>query len=216
MLQYDKRLRIKIVDQSKVELYQNLINKLVNIVDSETKTIILQENCHLIDREFVFIAKDCAAKLLIEGNLIASEWLENFANRLDNNLNIWEELNRQTVKLYQQHEYEKSLQTAQEALNLAREIWHGDRVEIAKNLSNIALILKAQGKLQEAEPYYRDTLAIRYQIYQGQPHHDLARCFSNLGELLSVQGRIYEAEAYHRDAEVMRKKLKYQKSPSAT
>jgi tetratricopeptide (TPR) repeat protein len=200
------------VDQSKVEIYQNLINKLVNIVDSETQNIVLQENCHLIDRELITIAKENAAKLLIEGNLIASEGLENFADRLDNNLNTWEELNRQTVKLYQENEYEKSLQTAQDALNLAREIWHGDRVEIAKNLSNIALILKAQGKLKEAEPYYRDTLAMRYQIYQGQPRHDLARCFSNLGELLKMQGRIYEAEAYHRDAEAMRKKLTISKS----
>lgn len=200
------------MDQSKVEIYQNLINKLVNIVDSETQNIVLQENCHLIDRELITIAKENAAKLLIEGNLIASEGLENFADRLDNNLNTWEELNRQTVKLYQENEYEKSLQTAQDALNLAREIWHGDRVEIAKNLSNIALILKAQGKLKEAEPYYRDTLAMRYQIYQGQPRHDLARCFSNLGELLKMQGRIYEAEAYHRDAEAMRKKLTISKS----
>ena len=198
---------IKTANQTNIESYQSLVDRLVDISNLEAKLAILKANCHLIDKNLIAVAKNNIDRLLIQEEISASEWLENFIKELDDNLTIWEKLNRHTVTLYQNNDYQLALETAYKALAVAKKIWLGDRLEIAKNLSNIALILKAQKKLKEAEPYYRDTLAMRYRLYQGKPRFDLARCFSNLGELLKVQGRTNEAEPYYRDALKMQQQL---------
>jgi tetratricopeptide (TPR) repeat protein len=63
----------------------------------------------------------------------------------------------------------------------------------------MGLLLRAQGKLAEAEPYYRDALE-KYRRVLGEEHPDTLRSINNMGVLLESQGKLAEAEPYLRYA----------------
>ena len=67
------------------------------------------------------------------------------------------------------------------------------------SMNNLAILLKAQGKLSKAEPLYRDALRCRRETL-GDTHPDTLTSMNNLASLLSDQGKLSEAEPLCRDA----------------
>jgi tetratricopeptide (TPR) repeat protein len=93
--------------------------------------------------------------------------------------------------------------------------------DVATSLNNLAVLLKTQGKYDEAEPLYRQSLAIdrkvsafmsvwlfhrtSCQVY-GDEHPDVAGDLNNLAELLKAQGKYDDAEPlYQQSLAIMRK-----------
>ncbi len=71
--------------------------------------------------------------------------------------------------------------------------------ERAFALNEHALTLKATGRYAEAEPLYREALAIRETVL-GKAHPDYAESLNNLAGLLEATGRYAEAEPLFREA----------------
>ncbi|KAJ8598954.1 hypothetical protein CTAYLR_009933 [Chrysophaeum taylorii] len=74
----------------------------------------------------------------------------------------------------------------------------GER-EASPLINELALLLRDQGKLEEAEPLFRRAIEIG-KVTLGENHPDLAKWRSNLGGLLEHQGKYDEAEPLYRRA----------------
>ena len=66
-------------------------------------------------------------------------------------------------------------------------------------INNVGTLLQLQGKLAEAEPYYREVMEGRRQVL-GKDHPDTFVSISNMGSLLCDLGRQGEAEALGAEA----------------
>jgi len=65
--------------------------------------------------------------------------------------------------------------------------------EVAIDLNNLALLLKATNRLDEAEPLMRRALAIDEKSF-GPDHPEVATVLNNLARLLQATNRLAEAE----------------------
>ncbi len=86
-----------------------------------------------------------------------------------------------------------------EALAIHREMLGNDHPDTLTSIGNMGGLLWAQGKLAEAEPYYREALVGRRRLL-GDDHADTLRSISNIGLLLRSQGKQAEAEPHLREA----------------
>ena len=68
-----------------------------------------------------------------------------------------------------------------------------DHNQYLKSLNNYAVLLNGQGKVGEAEPIYRELLAIRLEKY-GESHQEVASSMQNLAVALFKMGAYTEAE----------------------
>lgn len=195
------------MNKQKFKEYWNLTAQLVNCSDAAARAEIFTENCDLINKEFVQVMKLAAQHLEKQKKYQSAKWLTHFATQLEIRILTWEKLNQQTAKLYTKTKYNQALTIAKKALAVAKSIWHNDCLTVANSIQNVGFLLEAQSKLREAEPYYRDTLAMKHKVYYGLDNADLANSFNNLGELLDEQGRLGEAEPYYREALAMRCRL---------
>jgi tetratricopeptide (TPR) repeat protein len=66
-------------------------------------------------------------------------------------------------------------------------------------MNNMGFLLQGQGKLDQAEPYYREALEKRRRVL-GEEHPNTLISISNMGFLLHSQGNFAEAEPYVREA----------------
>ena len=74
----------------------------------------------------------------------------------------------------------------------------GDRhPDTLRSISNMAMLLKAQRKLTEAEPLFREALAARRETL-GDRHPDTLNSINNMAMLLEDQGKQEEAETLMR------------------
>lgn len=115
------------------------------------------------------------------------------------------------LKHYQAGEFTSAHTAFEEVLAISRRRFPTDEfpnghVDIANSLNNLALLLQVQGKLAEAEPYYRECLEMKKHLYKGD-HRDLARSLNNLATLLQAQGKQADAEPICRDALAMYRRL---------
>ena len=84
-----------------------------------------------------------------------------------------------------------------------REGRHGRRrrlgpahLDTLTTINNLALVLKAQGKLEVAEPLYREALdGCRKEL--GSTHAGTLTSLNNLARLLQDEGKLAEAEPLH-------------------
>ncbi len=79
------------------------------------------------------------------------------------------------------------------ALAIDEQSYGAEHPDVARDLNNLALLLKATNRLAEAEPLMRRALAIDEQSY-GAEHPDVARDLNNLALLLKATNRLAEAE----------------------
>jgi serine/threonine-protein kinase len=106
---------------------------------------------------------------------------------------------------------QRSLETFETALEMRKGLF-GDRdIRVAESYGNIAFNLRTQGRLDEAEKFYRDALRIARNLYT--EHTELAGALHGLGTLLMLKGELAEAEPYILDALGMRRRLFGQEHP---
>ncbi|HBB30389.1 MAG TPA: kinesin, partial [Cyanobacteria bacterium UBA9273] len=67
--------------------------------------------------------------------------------------------------------------------------------DVAGSLNNLALLYKSQGRYSEAEPLYRQALAMRQELL-GQRHPDVATSLNNLALLYQAKGDTTHAIEY--------------------
>ena len=69
-----------------------------------------------------------------------------------------------------------------------------------------------QGKLDEAEPLYKEALAIDKKVF-GDEHPNVAGDLNNLAELLRTQGKYDDAKPLQEEALAIRKKVLGEEHP---
>jgi Tfp pilus assembly protein PilF len=127
-------------------------------------------------------------------------------------------------------ELEAAVIVQRRLLEISREHSAGEEdADVATALQNLAALLKAQGKYDEAEPLYRQSLAIdrkvstlmsvylfhrtSCQVY-GDEHPKVATDLNNLAELLRAQGKYNETEPLHRQSLEIKRKVLGEQHPS--
>jgi serine/threonine protein kinase/Tfp pilus assembly protein PilF len=80
------------------------------------------------------------------------------------------------------------------------------RADVATSLSDLALVLRDQGKLTDAEALQREALELRRKLF-GNEHADVALSLNNLALVLRSEGKLAESEKLHREALAMQKKI---------
>ena len=85
-----------------------------------------------------------------------------------------------------QGKYDEAEPLYHEALAIDRKVLPDGHPDIATDLNNLALLLKAQGKYSEAEPLCRESLGIRKTVWPSG-HPSTTAALSNLAELLGAQ-----------------------------
>jgi len=80
------------------------------------------------------------------------------------------------------------------ALTLEEEVHGTDSIEVALVCSNLGVVCKYIGNIDEAERLYRRALEIQEKLL-GPEHPDLAPTFNNLAVLTRAQGHYEELEA---------------------
>jgi tetratricopeptide (TPR) repeat protein len=97
--------------------------------------------------------------------------------------------------------HEESLSMHQELLDL-KEADGQDTEEYAASLNATAVMLKSQGQFEQAEPLYKQSLAIFENLF-GKDHPSVAISINNLAELYRAQGKFADAEPlYKRSLEI--------------
>ena len=86
-----------------------------------------------------------------------------------------------------------------EALRLRRDILGPENPETLDSLRRTGILLRSQGKLSEAEPYFREAIDKMRRVL-GSESREALNTIDELGELLQLQGRVAEAEPLYREA----------------
>jgi CHAT domain-containing protein/Flp pilus assembly protein TadD len=138
-----------------------------------------------------------------------------------------EALNTQVIELYRAGDYPGTIPLAEEGLEHAKRILGDAHPQVATPLNNLALLLDTTGRYAEAEPLYREALAIADQagepeilwIVQGnlsglhakQGHRPLAIFFGKqaVNTLQSVRQGLAEAEQATQQAFLKSKEVYY-------
>ncbi|MEM6990824.1 MAG: tetratricopeptide repeat protein [Myxococcota bacterium] len=92
---------------------------------------------------------------------------------------------------YRLHDYSESLVHAERALAMKRKI-HGAGQNLAYSLNNVAMVLLALDRYDEAATRYAEAIEI-LSITAGSEHPALAKAHEGLGEVLYKQGKLGEA-----------------------
>ncbi|HSY17854.1 MAG TPA: tetratricopeptide repeat protein [Candidatus Acidoferrales bacterium] len=87
-----------------------------------------------------------------------------------------------------------------------RKLFGDEHPSLAQSLNTLALVLRNEGKLAEAEPVRREALAMQRKLL-GAESTEVATTLSNLGELLVAENKLDEAESVYRTSLMMRRKL---------
>ncbi len=82
----------------------------------------------------------------------------------------------------------------------------GDHPLLAELLHNLAIVLRRQDKLAEAEEYCRQAIAMNQRLY-GERHLSIARNLNNLALIRRMQGRFEEAVDIQRQNLELRREL---------
>jgi serine/threonine protein kinase len=95
--------------------------------------------------------------------------------------------------------YDEALLLHSSALDTRRRVLGEDARESIASTSDVGVVLQAQGRSTEAEPYHREALE-RARRVLGEDDALTISSISNMGFLLREQGKFAEAEPYYREA----------------
>lgn len=99
-----------------------------------------------------------------------------------------------SMPLYSATRYAEAQTALEESRRVQEKLNREDRVDLlAQTLNNLGAVLKAQGKLDAAEPIYRRALDMRERTC-GADGLEVAETLNNIAGLLRVDGRLQEAE----------------------
>jgi tetratricopeptide (TPR) repeat protein len=108
-------------------------------------------------------------------------------------LEQWQNLMRESAKLYEKGDLSQAISVMEQALKLAAEIFTDRDSNLAINLHNLAVLYAEQGLYDQAEPLYLRALKIREAIL-GENHLDVAITLDTLAGL-------YREKLYYERAE---------------
>jgi tetratricopeptide (TPR) repeat protein len=111
---------------------------------------------------------------------------------------LWQQSVEAAKAAYRQKDYARSEQLLQTALAEARKFGAEDP-RVAVTLHNQANLAAAQGKDREAEPLYRQALALLEKV-RGPDHPQVTMVRLGLADLLAAQGNYAEAETGYQRA----------------
>ncbi len=89
-------------------------------------------------------------------------------------------------------DYETARLSLERAVELDRQVYGPDHPEIARGLNDLALVLRAMGRAEEAAQALSDSVRL-YQKINGPGHPTVARGFHNLGRALLSQADLVGA-----------------------
>ncbi len=95
--------------------------------------------------------------------------------------------------------YDAAFPLQESALATRRRALGEEHPETLTSISNMGALLQSQGRLAEAEPYFREALEKRRRAL-GEEHPDTLVSINGMGLLLWSQGRLADAEPYIREA----------------
>ncbi|TVQ33602.1 MAG: CHAT domain-containing protein [Phycisphaeraceae bacterium] len=117
----------------------------------------------------------------------------------------------QVGRLYGAGDYAEAQAITERQLDIRRRILGEAHPSTLISIGNMGSMLRAQGQLAEAEPYYREALEGRRVL--GGEHPSTLNSISNMGVLLWSQGKLSEAEPYWREALEVRRRVQGDEHP---
>lgn len=102
--------------------------------------------------------------------------------------------------------YDTAVLLERQALEVRRRVLGGDHPETLASIGNMGSFLQAQGKRNEAEPYYREVLERSRRVFGEDDSRTLSRV-ANMGYILNALGKRDEAEPFYRDVLEMRRRV---------
>ena len=117
------------------------------------------------------------------------------------------------LNYFDQGRYEEAESRLREALALREKILGSEpHPALAGNISNLALIRRFRGDLEEAQQLYTQTLEMNHQLY-GEQHPEIAIALMNLADVLTLRRHFDEAEAMYNDVIRMSRELLGEEHP---
>ncbi len=115
---------------------------------------------------------------------------------------------RQTLADRYQHygRFEQALALQELALAGRRDALGENHPDTLTSLSNTGVLLRFLGRLQEAEPYFRDSLERRRRVL-GPTHPDTLESMNLVANLLGSRGHFAEAETLYREVLDLRRRV---------
>ena len=107
----------------------------------------------------------------------------------------WEMIRQWAYTLYRAGDYERAVETAREALEVAEKNLGPEDLLVATSLSNLALYYEALGDFAKAEPLRVRALAIREKSLHAE-HPDVAESLNNLATRYMSIGDYTKAERW--------------------
>jgi serine/threonine protein kinase/Tfp pilus assembly protein PilF len=95
--------------------------------------------------------------------------------------------------------YSSARPLQESALATRRRVLGEEHPDTLTSINDMGFLLRNQGRLAEAEAYYREALEKRRRVL-GEEHQETLASINNLGALLQTQNRLAEAEAFFREA----------------
>jgi len=117
-----------------------------------------------------------------------------------------EALNREVVAAHARGAAHEAIDPAARALAIRRRVLGEAHPQTLGSINNMGFVLKSQGRLGEAEPYYREALEGSRRVL-GEAHPQTLTSINNMGALLESQGKLGEAEPYYREALEVRRRV---------
>ena len=102
--------------------------------------------------------------------------------------------------------YDAALPLQERALETRRRVLGEEHPQTLASINQMGVLLDSQGKLEEAERYYREALE-KYRRVLGEEHPETLTSINNMGFLMWAEGKPSEAEPYFREALEKRRRL---------
>ncbi len=176
------RLRRSILEAAPEDQREELEGNLIGVSFTDVALDTLQENIFeqtisAIDRQFT------------EQPLVRAQLLQTTANAL-----------RELGLL------EFAISPQERALAIRQKQLGDEHPDTLSSFNGTGELLHLRGKLDEAEPYFREALETLRRVL-GEEHPDTIRSIANLGALLRAQGNLDDAELYLREALTKRRQV---------
>jgi tetratricopeptide (TPR) repeat protein len=111
---------------------------------------------------------------------------------------------------YQLGNYSAGIPPAEEVVKIAK--IKAKSLKLALYLNNLAALYKSQGRYEEAEPLYKQSLSL-WQELLGERHPNFATSINNLAALYESQGRYEEAESLDKQSLSLRQEVLGERHP---
>jgi tetratricopeptide (TPR) repeat protein/transcriptional regulator with XRE-family HTH domain len=111
-------------------------------------------------------------------------------------------LHRTSNYLYERGQYMEAEPLYRRAVSIREKALGPRHPDVARSLSDLALLYLGRGEYEQAEPLYQQALAIQEQAL-GPDHPDVAGILNDLAMLYYFQGKYEQAEPFHQRARII-------------